>query len=164
MISENEKKVYDVLDELKISYTCVQHIPVYTIDEVDNLNLDMKGQHCKNLFTRNKQGNQHYLILVSHTKKADLKDVAHQIGCSRLSFASEERLMRHLGLTPGSVTPFGLLNDSAKHVKVLIDRDFKSCDYICFHPNVNTASVCISFKDFEKFLEWCGNSYQYITI
>lgn len=164
MATDNERKVYENLEQLGIPYMQYSHIPVYTIEEVNDLKLNMQGNHCKNLFTRNKQGNQHYLIIVSHTKRVDLKDLSGQIGCSRLSFASEERLMKYLGLTPGSVTPFGLLNDKEKHVKVLIDKDLRGSEHICFHPNVNTATVSIAYGDFEKFLKWCGNSCAYVQI
>lgn len=164
MIAENEKKVYETLEKLGISYIQYNHIPVYTIDEVEALDLQMRGKHCKNLFTRNKQGNRHYLIIIAHTKRADLKDVSAQVGCSRLSFASEERLMKFLGLTPGSVSPFGLLNDKDKHVRVLIDKDLRDSSYVCFHPNVNSATVSITYDDFEKFLRWCGNSISYVEI
>jgi len=164
LISDNERKVYEVLEQLGIAYEQRSHKAVFTSEEADEVKLDLKGQHCKNLFVRNKQGNRHYLIIITHTKTADLKAVAREIGSSRLSFASEERLMKYLGLTPGSVGPFGLLNDSEKHVSVVLDEDLKNSDYICFHPNTNTATVSIRYEDFEKFLKWCGNSVRYTKI
>lgn len=163
-MTENEKKVYDALNQLEIPFIRYEHIPVYTIPEIDDLNLKMEGQHCKNLFVRNHNGHVHYLVLVSQEKRADLKDIAAQIGSSRLSFASEERLMKYLGLTPGSVTPLSLLNDEEKKVTVLIDEDLKNSGHICFHPNVNTASVSILYDDFVKFLKWRGNEYKYVKI
>ena len=164
MITEDEKKVYDALNQLEIPFTRYEHIPVYTIPEIDDLNLEMEGLHCKNLFVRNHNGNKHYLVLVSQEKRANLKNLAAQIGSTRLSFASEERLMNHLGLTPGSVTPFGLLNDEEKKVTVLIDEDLRNSKHICLHPNVNTASVSILYDDFVKFLKWRGNEYKYVKI
>lgn len=163
-MSENEKKVYDALNQLGIPFIRYEHIPVYTIPEIDNLNMEMEGLHCKNLFVRNHNGNIHYLIIVSQEKRADLKKLAKQIGSSRLSFASEERLMKHLGLTPGAVTPFGLLNDEEKKVIVLVDEDLRNSRHICFHPNVNTASVSILYDDFVKFLKWRGNEFRYVKI
>ena len=163
-MTENEKQVYEVLNQLKIPYTQYEHVPVYTIQQLDELNMDMKGKHCKNLFVRNDKGDKHYLIIVSQEKRADLKDIAKQIGSSRLGFASEERLMKHLGLTPGAVTPFGLLNDEEKKVTVLVDEDLKNSIHICFHANVNTSTVSLLFDDFIKFWQWNGNEYQFITI
>lgn len=164
MMSENEKKVYDTLNQLEIPFIQYEHIPVYTIPEIDDLELEMKGHHCKNLFVRNDKGNKHYLVLVSQEKRADLKDIASQIGSSRLGFASEERLMKCLGLTPGSVTPFGLINDEERAVTVIIDEDLKNSEYICVHPNVNTATVSLLYDDFIKFLKWRGNEFGYVKI
>jgi len=163
-MTENEKQVYEVLEQLKIPYTQYEHIPVYTIQQLDELNMDTKGKHCKNLFVRNDKGDKHYLIIISHEKRADLKSIAVQIGSSRLGFASEERLMKHLGLTPGAVTPFGLLNDKEKKVTVLVDEDLKNSIHICFHPNVNTATVSIMYDDLLKFIKWRGNEFRYIKI
>jgi Ala-tRNA(Pro) deacylase len=161
---ENEKKVYSALEQLGIPYTRYEHAPVYTIQEIDDLKLEMKGLHCKNLFVRNQNGNKHYLVLVSQEKRADLKQMAEQIGSSRLSFASEERLMKHLGLTPGAVTPLGLLNNEDRNVIVVIDEDLKNSEFICLHPNVNTATVSIRYEDFMKFLKWRGNEYMYVKL
>ncbi|KUO76769.1 MAG: aminoacyl-tRNA deacylase [Clostridia bacterium BRH_c25] len=163
-MSENEKKVYDALKQLEIPYAHYEHAAVYTIPEIDDLKLDMDGQHCKNLFVRNDKGNKHYLILVSQEKRVDLKTLQAQIGSTRLSFASEERLLKHLGLTPGSVTPFGLLNDEEKKVIVIIDEELKNSNNICLHPNVNTATVSISYDGLMKFLKWRGNEFRYVKI
>lgn len=160
---ENEKAVYDILDKLSIEYEKYTHIPVYTIEEADNLNLNIKGSHCKNLFVRDRKGKQHYLIILEENKKVDLKKLSWDINSTNLSFASEERLFKYLKLKPGSVSVFGLINDDDKHVKVLIDEDLKG-NYISFHPNVNTATVTISYGDFENFLEFVGNEVDYIQI
>lgn len=164
MISGNEKKVYEALERLGIPYTRYEHPAAFTIQEIDDMKLDMNGLHCKNLFVRNHSGNKHYLILVSQEKRVDLKQLAKQIGSSRLSFASEERLMKYLCLTPGSVTPLGLLNDAERKVKVLIDEDLQKSEHICLHPNVNTASISVAYDDFMKFLLWRGNEYEYVRI
>lgn len=163
-MTENEKKVYDTLNQLEIPFIRYEHPPVYTIPEVEELMLKIEGKHCKNLFVRNHHGNKHYLILVSQEKRADLKNIATQVGSTRLSFASEERLLKHLGLTPGAVTPLGLLNDEEKNVTVLIDEDLKKAERICLHPNVNTATVSILYDDFVKFLKWRGNEVGYVKI
>lgn len=164
MICEDEKKVYEALEQLGIPYTRYEHAAAFTIQAIDDMKLEMEGLHCKNLFVRNHTGNKHYLILVSQEKRVDLKALAKQIGSSRLSFASEERLMRYLGLTPGSVTPLGLLNDEDKTVKVIIDEDLKNTSHICLHPNINTASISISYDGFMRFLNWRGNEFEYVKI
>ena len=161
---EKEKKVYEVLEYLKIPYLKYEHIPVYTIEEANQLNLDMQGQHCKNLFIRDKKGEKHYLVIIHESKKVDLKSLSKQIESTNLSFASEERLLRYLGLTPGAVSPFGLVNDIEKHVEVLLDRDLTQLTDISFHPNVNHATLTLRFADFEKFLKWSGNKLCFIQV
>lgn len=158
----NEQKVYAFLDALGISYTKYDHPPVYTVEEAEQHWENITGAHCKNLFLRNKKGKNHYLVVVESTKKVDLKSITKQIGEDRLSFASPERMMRYLGLEPGAVSPFGLINDRERAVSVIIDRDLKEASHVNFHPNVNTATVGITFGDFQKFLSHCGNPIRYL--
>ncbi len=162
MSIENEQKVYEALERLNISYVRHEHPPVFTVEEAEQYWEDITGAHCKNIFLRNKKGNRHYLLILEHSKKADLKVLENQLGESRMSFASPERLMRYLGLEAGAVSPFGLINDSNKEVRIVMDLDLKEKGRINFHPNVNTVTVGIEFKDFEKFLFWCGNSVRYL--
>jgi Ala-tRNA(Pro) deacylase len=160
--SEKEQKVYDALDELNISYVKHEHPPVFTVEEAEQYWEDISGAHCKNLFLRNKKGKRHYLVILEHNKRADLQTLGRQLGEDRLSFASAERLMSYLGLEEGAVSPFGLLNDSQKEVQVIIDQDLKNAESINFHPNVNTATVGLSFSDFEEFLTFCTNPVRYL--
>ena len=161
-LSEKEKRVYDVLDELGISYIRHEHPPVYTVEEAEKQWTEIIGAHCKNLFLRNKKGNRHYLVILEASKVANLKSLNNLLGEDRLSFASENRLMKYLDLETGAVSAFGLINDKENHVKVVIDEDLKRAEAVNFHPNVNTATVGISFPDFEKFLAWCGNLIRYL--
>lgn len=161
---DKEKKVYKILEDLQIPYRRYEHVPVYTIEEANQLNLNMQGQHCKNLFIRDKKGERHYLVIVEESKKVDLKNLSKQIESTKLSFASEERLMHYLGLTPGAVSPFGLVNDMEKQVEVLLDDELTNLKHISFHPNVNTATITLCFEDFKKFLNWCGNKFQLIQV
>lgn len=158
----DEQKVYNLLEELDISYTKYEHPPVYTVEEAEQHWGNITGAHCKNLFLRNKKGKNHYLVVVECSKRVDLKALTKRLGEDRLSFASAERLMRYLGLEPGAVSPFGLINDRDKSVVVLIDQDLKEATHVNFHPNVNTATVGITIADFEKFLARCGNSIRYL--
>ncbi len=158
----DEQKVYETLEELEIAYTKHKHPPVYTVEEAEQHWENITGVHCKNLFLRNKKGKNHYLVVVESTKRVDLKSLTRRIGEDRLSFASPERLMRYLGLEPGAVSPFGLINDLEKAVLVIVDQDLKEATLVNFHPNVNTATVGISFADFQKFLAHCGNSIRYL--
>ena len=160
------EEVLEKLKELQIEYDMVEHIPVYTIEEMENLGPEyFKGAHiCKNLFLRDAKGKRHFLVIIGQDKKADIKSIEAQIGCTRLSFASPERLDKYLKLQKGSVTPFGLINDVEKQVEVVIDRDLMNKNKLGFHPNINTATVLISFKDLEKFLKEQKNKVTYIKV
>lgn len=164
MITANEQKLYDILDLLEIKYIKYEHKPVYTIEEANQLDIYIPGQLCKNLFLRNRKGDIHYLLIIDEEKHVDLKLLSKQIGSTSLSFASEEGLFKYLELKPGSVSPFGLINDTERAVIVLIDRDLIDIGNINFHPNVNTATISISYKDFERFLGWHKNKFLYVDI
>ncbi len=164
MIAESEKRVYDFLAGLGIAYDRHEHPPVFTVEQAELHWAGISGAHCKNLFLRNKKGNHHYLVILLGSKKADLRRLEKELDEDRLSFGSAERLLRCLGLEAGSVSPFGLINDREKEVRVVIDEDLKTYDRVNFHPNVNTATIGLSFKDFERFLAACGNSVRFISI
>jgi Ala-tRNA(Pro) deacylase len=163
-LTSQEQRVYDRLAALGIVYVRHEHPPVATVEEAERYWSGIDASHCKNLFLRNQKGTRHYLVVMQHSKKADLRAVADQIGDGKLSFASPERLMTHLGLTPGSVSPFGLINDSEHAVRVVLDRDVKSAERVSFHPNINTRTLVVSAADFGRFLDACGNSVQLVSI
>ena len=118
----------------------------------------------KNLFLRNKKGNRQYLVILEITKQADLRDLVKKIGDDRFSFGSAERLMATLGVTPGSVSPFGLLHPGSKEVRVIVDQDLRSAEKLIFHPNLNTASVTISVADLERFLATRPNVVRWMKL
>jgi len=157
LVSENEQKLYDLFDQLGIAYTRYEHPPVYTVEEAKEYWQDIEGAHSKNLFLRNNKGNRHYLVVLEQSKKADINDLSARLAAGKLSFASERRLKEHLGLETGAVSPLGLINDQEKAVTVALDRDLKKKGIVNFHPNVNTATISLSFEDFQKFLKHCGN-------
>lgn len=164
MISENEQKLYDVLNLLKIKYIRYEHKPIYTIEEANKLDICIPGQQCKNLFLRNRKGDVHYLVILDETKEVNLKFLAEQIGSTNLSFASQERLDKYLGLKPGSVSPFGIINDIERKVIILMDRDLANTNVINFHPNVNTTTISVSYADFERFINWHENKIYFVDI
>ena len=163
-MTPQEETVGARLRELGIVFTRHEHPPVATVEEASAHWAGIDATHCKNLFLRNQKGNRHYLVVLTASKKADLKAVADQIGDGKLSFASPERLMTHLGLTPGSVSPFGLINDREHAVRVVLDRDFQQSTRLAFHPNINTLTLTIAAGDFARFLASCGNSVQHVTV
>jgi Ala-tRNA(Pro) deacylase len=163
-VSPEEAPVVAKLQELGIAFTRHEHPPVATVDEAAAHWSGIDATHCKNLFLRNQKGSRHYLVVLTASKKADLRAVAEQIGDGKLSFASPERMMTHLGLTPGSVSPFGLINDREHAVRVVLDRDFQNATRLAFHPNINTATFTIAAADFARFLAACGNPVQHVAI
>lgn len=152
-----KEKVLGRLKELEIVYELAEHMAVFTIEEMAATGIERMGEICKNLFLRDAKGRNHYLVLIPGHKQADLSLICEKLGSSKLGFASEERLMRYLGLTRGAVTPFGLINDTEKAVTVVLDRELEKRPRLGFHPNVNTATVFLSYADLMRFFEACGN-------
>ena len=163
-IAEIERKVLEALDGLGIPYVRHEHPPVATVEAAEKHWGGLKGAHCKNLFLRNYKGNRHYLVIAPVTRGIDLKRLNACLGEDRLSFASPERLRRWLGLEPGSVSPFGLINDENRHVRVVCDEALRTSAALGFHPNVNTATLEISLAAFERFLAWRGNFVRWLEL
>jgi Ala-tRNA(Pro) deacylase len=164
VMSPQETQVLGALANLGIAYERFEHPPVATVAEAEAHWKDIDAAHCKNLFLRNQKGDRHYLVILAHSKRADLRRVADQVGDGKLSFASPERLMKYLGITPGSVSPFGLLNDAGRHVRVYVDRDVLQATRITFHPNDNMVTLVVSVADFERFLQHVGNVVRLIAV
>lgn len=154
---EQEKSVYDVLEKLEISFTRYEHGVVFTVEEIHQLDITIPGGHTKNLFLRNRKGDQHYLVIVSEEKDIDLKRLSKLIGSTPLSLGSPGRLNKYLNVYPGAVGAFGMINDMTNHVQVVVDSDLLDKDTINFHPNVNTATVNISIQDFRGYLDYINN-------
>ena len=163
-MSDVRAPVYAALSGLGIEYEVFEHPPVFTADEAALHWSAIPGAQVKNLFLRNKKGDRHYLVILGIEKQADLRQLVKLIGDDRLSFGSPERLNKYLGVTPGSVSPLGLIYDTAHTVRVIVDSDLKQADRLIFHPNDNTASLTISGGDFVKFLERQGNSVRWIRL
>lgn len=159
-----KEKVLQTLRSLGISYEMHEHPPLPTIEAARKYWDKIDSAHCKNLFFRNHKGNRHYLVILNWLKDLDIHDLEKRLKQGKLSFASPERMSKYLGVTAGSVSAFSLINDISNHVHVYIDENLKESEKISFHPNINTASVVISFNDFEKFLNSCGNQFEYLKL
>jgi len=158
------QKVFEALDALGVRYEKYEHPPVFTADAAAEHWGPISATQVKNLFLRNKKGDRHYLVILEITKQADLRHLVKAIGDDRFSFGSPERLMATLGVTPGSVSPFGLLHDGARHVRVIVDQDLRRVERLIFHPNLNTLSVTISVADFERFLATRPNVVRWLKL
>ena len=159
-----QKELYALLNELNIPFEYYGHPAAPTIEEAKKYWVDLEATHCKNIFFRNHKGNRHYLVILEHTRDLAIHDLEKRLKQGKLSFASPKRMMKYLGVTPGSVSPFGLINDREHHVHVFLDENLKKSERISFHPNINTASLVISFADFERYLAWTGNTFEYLAL
>jgi Ala-tRNA(Pro) deacylase len=157
-------RVYDVLRQLGIPFTAYDHPPVFTSADADAHWAGIDAVGVKNLFLRNKKGDRHYLVVLPIAKQADLRHLVKVIGDDRLSFGSPERLMAQLGVTPGSVSPFGLINNPAKSVVVIVDEELRRAHGVILHPNLNAHSVVISGPDLERFLSWTGHQVRWLRV
>lgn len=163
-MTQLEEKTYRLLEERGIVYQVSQHPAVFTIQEMEELGITAQGMVCKNLFLRDDKGRRHFLVVVRQDKQADLKKLAALLGSSRLGFASEERLMKYLGLTKGSVTPLGIWQDESRQVEVVLDEDLQEEELLGVHPCVNTATLWLRFADLFSLLREHGNPMRLVKI
>lgn len=159
-----KEKVLKLLEDLDIPFEIHTHPPVATVEEALPYWKEIDATHCKNLFFRNHKGNRHYLVILRHDRKLNIRDLEQRLRQGKITFASSRRMERYLGVSGGSVSLFGLINDRENHVHLFLDAGLKSAARISFHPNENTATVVISYQSFLKFLEWSGNTYEFINL
>ena len=162
---ENETAVYRLLTSLNIPFTRIDHDPVQTMEDCEAIDRALGGEICKNLFLCNQQKTQFYLLMIQETKAFKTKDVSKQLGVSRLSFGTPEHMERLLHIHPGAVSPMGLLFDSAKDVRLIMDGDLRQGEYLGCHPCVNTASIRMRMDDFlNVYLPAVRHAPTFVTI
>lgn len=161
----NERRCYEFLDGLGVTYKRAEHEPAMTIAACAEVDRVLGIPMCKNLFLCNRQQTDFYLLLIPGEKPFKTKDLSKQLGVARLSFAGEEFMERFLDITPGSVSVMGLMNDGEKRVRLLIDADLMNDEYLGCHPCRNTASLKIAMKDvLEKIIPATGHDYTVVTL
>jgi len=161
---KNMTTVETYLIEHHVEFILHEHPAVFTCEEAEKHCSHIPGLPCKNLFLRNEKKRAFYLCILPAAKRADLKQIAAIVGEKSVSFANTKKLEEFLGLTPGAVSPFGLINDAENSVRVLVDRDVWESDIVSFHPNRNTASLELTGEMFRKFLESQDNITKIIDI
>jgi Ala-tRNA(Pro) deacylase len=159
-----QAELYSLLEKLMISFEYHEHPPLATINDAIIHWKDYNSGRCKNIFFRNHKGDRHYLVILEHLAILNIHDLEKRLRQGKLSFASDQRLKKYMGLEPGSVSPFGLINDREKNVHLFIDETLKDCERLTFHPNVNTATLVITNSDLLKFLDYTGNGYEFIKL
>ena len=154
-----EVRVYDLLDKLGIEYKRADHPAAESMEACLEIEKVLGVEICKNLFLRNRQKTEFYLLMMPGSKPFKTKDITKQLGCARLSFAEAEFMEEFLDITPGSVSVLGLMNDIENRVRLIIDKDILEGEYIGCHPCINTSSLAIKTEDIlNKFLPAVGHT------
>ncbi len=150
------QQLFARLDALGLAHRTVEHAPVFTVEEARAHRGDLPGHHIKNLFLRNKK-EEMWLVVALEDRAIDLKRLGEALGAGRLSFGSPDRLRRTLGVEPGSVTPFAVINDTDRRVTLVLDSGLKEGGPINAHPLTNTMTTAIGFADLQRFFEATGH-------
>ncbi len=158
------QKVLNFLQSNEIDFVLHKHIAVFTCEEVDEHCSDIQGLSCKNLFIKNRKGKRFFLIVLPASKKADVKAIGRMVGQSGLTFANAGNLKDKLDLEPGSVSPFGLINDVNSEVEVFIDKTVFEAQIVNFHPNKNTATLELTNVMFKKYLGTLNNKIEVLEL
>jgi Ala-tRNA(Pro) deacylase len=149
------EQLFSFLNQLGIEHQTTQHPPLFTVEDGREWHKKIPGAHCKNLFLKDKKG-EFWLVVMPAAKRADLAGIAQRTGAAKLSFAAPELLLEILGLTPGAVTPFALLNDAQKRVRIVLDEDMLESELVNYHPLHNEASTTLRSADLVKFIQAVG--------
>jgi Ala-tRNA(Pro) deacylase len=165
MNEQVETHTYQFLDQHGIPYEKLSHPAAFTMEECAAVETRLGAPICKNLFLCNRQQTQFYLLMLPADKPFKTKYLSSQLGCARLSFATEEHMVSLLGIHPGAVSPMGLMNDAQHQVMLVIDHDLLSQEYIGCHPCVNTASLRLRLSDLlERFVPATGHEYRVVEL
>lgn len=160
-----EMAVYDLLEKLEIPYLRLDHEVAPSIEACQDVDKILGIEICKNLFLCNRQKTDFYLLMMPGTKAFKTKELSHQIGTARLSFADAAFMEEFLDITPGSVSIMGLMNDKGNRVRLLIDREVAESEFLGCHPCINTSSMKLRTKDvLEKFLPAVGHGYTVVEL
>lgn len=144
------------LDALSIQHETIQHPPVFTVEEAQAHTAHLPGGHCKSLFFKDKKGGLWLLVCLDH-RRIDMNRLSKTLACPRLSFGKPELLLEILGVTPGSVTPFALINDDGHQVQPLLDKAMLDHELLNYHPLTNTATTSIKAADLVTFIDAMGH-------
>jgi Ala-tRNA(Pro) deacylase len=159
----NPQQLFARLDALGLAYRTVEHEPVFTVEQAKQHRGVLPGHHIKNLFLRNKK-EEMWLVVALEDRAIDLRKLGERLGAGRLSFGSPERLRRHLGVEPGSVTPFSVINDTGRVVRLVLDTGLQADGPINAHPLVNTMTTAIALADLLRFFQETGHGPRWLDL
>ncbi len=151
-MTTTDEELFAKLDAMGIAHSTLEHPPMFTVEDGRDWRHKIPGMDCKNLFLKDKKG-KIWLIVMPADKRANLARLEKAIGAARLSFGKPDLLLDVLGITPGAVTPFALLNDLSRRVTVVLDKDMVAAERVNYHPLRNTASTTLAASDLVKFIK-----------
>lgn len=146
-----------------IAFTRHEHPALFTCEDSEKYELKLPGLHCKTLFVKNKKTGEYFLVILPAEKRFDRNIISNYVGTKDLTFGSAEEMKEKINLTPGSVSPFGLLNNTKNDVALFIDEDVYNADIVGFHPNINTATLTLTKENFHKFLNTLPQKYTVVN-
>lgn len=156
--------IYTFLSENGIAYERFDHPPVYTVDDVERLTPDLPGAKTKNLFLRDAKGKRHFLVVVPHDKRVDMKTLSDVLDAKRVSFGSPDRLRKHLGIEPGSVSLLAVCNDAENNVELFVDTDIWNAEAFQFHPLINTSTLVMDKDQVARFAAAADHEIRVVAV
>ncbi len=151
------------LEMLNIPYQTYEHPPLFTVEDSKQVHDDLPGVHCKNLFLKDKK-QKLWLVVARHDAEINLKELKNKIGSAHLSFGKPDLLMEILGVIPGSVTPFALINDAQQRVTVILDKMMMAGELVNYHPLNNEMTTAITPDDLRRFIADCGHDFHEVDL
>ena len=160
---KNQQELLAVLDKIGINYTNHEHPAVFTVEEANKHHEGIEGVHSKNLFFKDRKKNLHLIVTLSD-KPIKIKEVAKKINAKDLSFGKPELLAEVLGVIPGAVTPFAIINAENHNINLILDEEMMEHELLNFHPLENTATTTITSKDLMRFMEHCNQKFEIVRL
>jgi Ala-tRNA(Pro) deacylase len=157
------EQLFAYLEDLEIAYDLHHHEATFKVEQSKHLKNHIEGLHCRNLFLRDKKKVM-YLVVASNDTKIDLKKLDKLVGANRFSFGSADRLWQYLGVRPGSVCPYAVINDKDCAVNVILDKAMQTDEKVNYHPLVNTMTISVAFDDLVKFMKSCGHNPRIVDL
>ena len=158
------QQVANKLQELGITFDVVEHPPVFTTEQADAFIEGIEGVRTKSMFLTNKKKTQYYLLIMDDQKSLDMDLFKDLVSANRIRMASADSLFEKMELPPGTVSPFGLLNNPERDIQVYFDKDIVTEDIMTFHPNTNEKTIFVATQDLFKFLAHLGYDYQILEL
>ena len=160
----DKEALFRLLDEKGIEYERYDHIPVFTVEEADQIVMPDYMDDTKNLLLHDSKGKQYYMVILDAHKSLNVNELKKTLGAKKLSFASADDLMRLTGLIPGSVTPFGVLNDEGHEIITIFDAPLEKAKKLGAHPNLNDCTILVAVSDIAMLIREAGGEVRFVEL